>query len=150
MRRFLLVCLAAFLLAHVAAQTLTAVDPDSGATVIEVVTVDPVEGLPTTEILQTLTTTAAAGAVTGGAATGARTIGQQLITLPGATTVLQTALASGTVYDYSDWLKMVGTNTVAANAASAGERRWRVQSGWVGIGAGVLAGVGSGAWLVLV
>ncbi|KII93919.1 hypothetical protein PLICRDRAFT_171621 [Plicaturopsis crispa FD-325 SS-3] len=181
MRQILTVWFAAVLSlsGYVSAQTLTVTDPNSGATIVEVVTVDPVAGVATTETISTListstptTTTAAteqpvvnAGPVGQPAATtgtgvtiytytttdanGVTTAVVDTFTPTYPPTVAVTPTGTGTVLPYSQWLSMVGTNTVAANAVSAGERRWRVERSAVGVSIGVLVGIGSGAWLAL-
>lgn len=65
---------------------------------------------------------------------------QPLSTAPFTTT--------GTVLSYSDWLGLVGTNTVAAQQPSSGMTQWAVPSAMFKIAAGVAAGVLGGAWLV--
>lgn len=64
-------------------------------------------------------------------------------------TVPRTGLATGTILSYSQWLSMVGTNTVAADSSSAGAKRWSVSGKWVGIIAGLVVGAAGGAGLVL-
>jgi len=56
--------------------------------------------------------------------------------------------SSGTVMDYSAWLSLIGTNTVAATSA-AGER-WHFDNRLWGVAAALSAGVLGGAWVTLV
>ncbi|KAI5116384.1 hypothetical protein M0805_005881 [Coniferiporia weirii] len=173
----ILACLSAAL---VHAQTVTTTDA-LGETVIEVATLD-VNGLPTTEILQTVTTAADPGDETTAAATTTTTpLNQGPVAQPAATetgetiftytttdangdttaivdtftpsfvegTTLPPQTYTGTVLDYSSWLSLVGTNTVAADASTNSARAGRVSRGACGAGAALLAGVLGGAWLVV-
>ncbi|KAI9056803.1 hypothetical protein FKP32DRAFT_1598694 [Trametes sanguinea] len=155
------------------AQTITTTD-DLGETVIEVITIDPNLGLPTTEILQTLTTTTTPAAqdpdvqqgpvgqpqptVDNGAATvytytttdalGNPTAVVDTFTPTFLTTSTWLSAPAGTILDYSSWRSEVGTNTVAPSISGA-RVRWKVESGWLGIVASLFAGVAGGAWLAL-
>lgn len=54
---------------------------------------------------------------------------------------------SATILGFSQWLSMVGTNTVAAS--TNGAERWSVPNRVWGMGVGFLAGALGGAWLVI-
>ncbi|EJD07092.1 uncharacterized protein FOMMEDRAFT_165709 [Fomitiporia mediterranea MF3/22] len=170
---FILLCLSAVL---VRAQTQTLVDA-AGQTIVEVITLDPVQGLPTTQTLQTLQ---------GGAAQQTTTTTQPLnqgpVGQPAATTALVTTYVytttdalgdptvildtftptsvtgtvtpsqtfTGTILNYSSWLNIVGTNTVAADTASSATRLLPLlrNSYACAAGAALLSGTLGGAWLV--
>ncbi|KAI0325097.1 hypothetical protein GY45DRAFT_1330810 [Cubamyces sp. BRFM 1775] len=155
------------------AQEITTTD-ELGQTVVELITIDPNLGIPTTETLQTLTTTTTPAAAVPDPQQGP--VGQPQPTVGDAGPTVYTytttdasgetvavvdtftptfALTStwvsapaGTILDYSSWRKEVGTNTVAPPISGA-VPRWSVQSGWLGITAGVCAGIAGGAWLAL-
>ncbi|KAI0926436.1 hypothetical protein AcV5_008899 [Taiwanofungus camphoratus] len=55
--------------------------------------------------------------------------------------------SSGTILDYSEWLGMVGTNTVAASSGVS--PRWTPERKWFGMAIAILTGVVGGAWLVM-
>jgi len=132
-------------------------------------------GLPTTQTIQTLTSTTSTSTTTTSPFVQQGPVGQPAPTITGQTTVYQytttdaagdtivvtdtftasfqstqpppTQSFTGSVLDYSSWLSIVGTNTVpVSNAALA---RWAVPSSALRIGAGVVAGLVSGVWLVL-
>jgi len=60
-------------------------------------------------------------------------------------------LPSGTVWDYSSWLSLVGTNTAQANVinSTSGAMTWRLGGHAVAAGATVFAGALAGALVVL-
>jgi hypothetical protein len=62
-------------------------------------------------------------------------------------------LQEGTVWDYSSWLQVVGTNTVAPKQTNGVRRSFGMSEGeWkvrVGSLAGVVGGVVGGAWMVI-
>ncbi|OBZ72234.1 hypothetical protein A0H81_07446 [Grifola frondosa] len=165
----LLAILSTFCVLSVYTQTITTTD-DVGETVVEVITVDPVLGLPTTEILQTLTSTTSTTTTTPDVQGGP--VGQPAVTSAGPTVYVYTTTdavgdtidvtatftatfqtsvftpqSTGTILQYSQWLSMVGSNTVAPsqNAALA---PWNVDRTWIVIAVGTLTGVLGGAGLV--
>ncbi|KAI5998824.1 hypothetical protein EDD15DRAFT_2242061 [Pisolithus albus] len=72
---------------------------------------------------------------------------QGIFTPTGPATVLPTPTTTGTILDYSSWLAMVGTNTVAANAASG--MSLSIATGWYCLVVMVMAGLASGTWIVI-
>ncbi|KAI0759578.1 hypothetical protein BD413DRAFT_596287 [Trametes elegans] len=161
----------------VRAQTITTID-DLGQTVIEAITVDPLEGLPTTQTLQTLTTVPTTTSTTTQAPAGQQgPVGQPAATTANAqatvytytttnaagetvdvedtftptfsTTSTWASAPPGTILDYSAWQSMVGTNTVAATDISAASGRWSLQPRWMGVATSLCVGIAGGALLVL-
>ncbi|KAG9315133.1 hypothetical protein JVU11DRAFT_4256 [Chiua virens] len=187
-----LLCLAVILLLSVFAhaQTETAVNA-AGATVVEVLSVNPLNGLATTVILQTITgattsktalttasttsnllqTTALATttvpqgpvgqpasepATPGGPtpyeytttdANGNTVVQQGVFTPTTPGTVLPVPTTTGSVLGYSQWLSMVGTYTVPANAAH--RTSISVAAGWYYFAATAFAGLAGGVWLII-
>ncbi|OSC98535.1 hypothetical protein PYCCODRAFT_1439236 [Trametes coccinea BRFM310] len=154
------------------AQTVTTTDA-LGETVVEFITIDQNLGLPTTEILQTLTATTTTTTAPDGQqgpvgqpepttddgsptvytytttdALGDLTAVVDTFTPTFLTTSTWLSAPAGTILDYTAWRSEVGTNTVAPSI-SAARVRWKVESGWLGIAASLLAGVAGGAWLAL-
>jgi len=125
-----------------AQETASVIDPNSGYTMVQVVQTNSL-GVLTTLILETISPAAPPRSTSINTAP----IGQVQTTLPGQTTNPYTALATGTVLGYSDWLTMVGTNTVPAS--SAGMPRWKLDRVWYGVLSSLAAGVLGGAWVVL-
>ncbi|KAH7884578.1 hypothetical protein F5I97DRAFT_1929423 [Phlebopus sp. FC_14] len=70
---------------------------------------------------------------------------QGIFTPTGPATVLPPVTTTGTILDYSSWLKSLGTNTTPANAAS----RVSIATGWSCFVVTVFVGIGGGAWMVL-
>ncbi|KAI6107912.1 hypothetical protein F5141DRAFT_1119338 [Pisolithus sp. B1] len=70
-----------------------------------------------------------------------------IFTPTGPATVLPTPTTTGTILNYSSWLALVGTNTVAANAASRISQS--IATGWYCFVVMVIAGLASGAWIVI-
>ncbi|KAF9243560.1 hypothetical protein BU15DRAFT_43122 [Melanogaster broomeanus] len=66
----------------------------------------------------------------------------------GPATVLPTPTTTGSILNYSQWQSMVGTNTLAANAAS--RISTPVTTGWYYVVATTFTGLVGGAWLVMV
>ncbi|KAI0353794.1 hypothetical protein OH77DRAFT_1552368 [Trametes cingulata] len=152
----------------VRAQTITTTD-DLGQTVVEFITVDPLQGLPVTQTLYTLTTstTPAAdvpagqqgpvGAPPATTANAGPTVYTYTTTDAGGATIqvvdtftptfmtTSTWLSAppGTILDYSSWRSMVGTNTVAP-AISAASARWSLQPRWAVIATTLCAGMVGG------
>ncbi|KAL7279408.1 hypothetical protein ACG7TL_007250 [Trametes sanguinea] len=150
------------------AQTVTTTDA-LGETVVEFITIDQNLGLPTTEILQTLTATTTTTTAPDGQQgpvgqpepttddgsptdqcrpSGDLTAVVDTFTPTFLTTSTWLSAPAGTILDYTAWRSEVGTNTVAPSI-SAARVRWKVESGWLGIAASLLAGVAGGAWLAL-
>ncbi|KAG6334113.1 hypothetical protein ID866_4975 [Astraeus odoratus] len=97
--------------------TTTTSTPVGGGGVVEQTQSEPLTpGGPTP---YTYTTTNAAGETIAVVAT---------FTPTGPQTILPTPTTTGTVLDYSSWLGMIGTNTVAANAA--GQAWLPIATGW--------------------
>ncbi|KAI1786760.1 hypothetical protein LXA43DRAFT_1032386 [Ganoderma leucocontextum] len=160
----------AFCAVSVRSQTVTTINP-AGQTVVEVITVDPILGVPTTQTLQTLTAIAttqtttpqqgnqgpvgqpqtAAGGPTIYTYTTTDANGQTEAVVAtftasfGPTTGGSITASPGTILNYSTWRSSVGSNTVAV--INAGIARWSVQSRWVSIGLALCAGMTGGAWL---
>lgn len=57
-----------------------------------------------------------------------------------------TPSVTGTILDYTQWLSMVGTNTVAPETGSA--QRLGLAQSWMGLTSAVAVGVIGGGWLV--
>ncbi|TBU41344.1 hypothetical protein BD309DRAFT_1082157 [Dichomitus squalens] len=175
MRPFAIVAtVLAFCAVYVHTQTTTVID-DDGQTIVELITVDPDLGLPTTETLETLTAAATTTTTTPAQAAGPGPVGQpqtQQAAGPtiytytttdaagnteavvdtftpsfGPTTGGSITAAPGTIINYSSWRASVGSNTVAV--VSAGTSRWTVDKWWAGIGVALCAGITGGAWLAL-
>ncbi|KAI6025815.1 hypothetical protein F5J12DRAFT_810535 [Pisolithus orientalis] len=70
-----------------------------------------------------------------------------IFTPTGPATVLPTPTTTGTILNYSSWLAMVGTNTVAANAA--GRISLSIATGWYCLVVMVMTGLASGTWIVI-
>ncbi|KAG2146070.1 uncharacterized protein EDB93DRAFT_1149480 [Suillus bovinus] len=170
------------------AQTLTTTNI-AGATVVEVVTTNPVNGLATTQTLrQTITTntlSTTTSTTTPGTlqtiATTSTTPNQGPVGQPGTTvltpggptpytytttnaagstvavlatftptgpaTVLPTPSTTGTILNYSSYLASVGTS--AAATSSATRRVFSVSSGWYGLVASTMLGIGGGAYFII-
>ncbi|KAI0364310.1 hypothetical protein BV20DRAFT_974575 [Pilatotrama ljubarskyi] len=152
----------------VRAQTITTTD-ELGQTVVEFITVDPLQAIPVTQTLQTLTTTTPAvpagqqgpvGAPPATTANAEPTIYTYTTTDAGGDTIqvvdtftptfttTSTWLSAppGTILDYSSWRSMVGTNTVAP-AISGASARWSLEPRWAAIATSLCAGMMGGAWL---
>ncbi|KAM5544622.1 hypothetical protein V8D89_001520 [Ganoderma adspersum] len=156
-------------------QTVTTINL-AGQTVVEVITVDPNLGLPTTETLQTLTATATTQTTATTQAQGNQgPVGQPQTAVAGQTIYTYTTTdangeteavvatftpsfaptatagsitaAPGTILNYSSWRGSVGSNTVAVS--NAGIARWSVQPPWASVGVALCAGLTGGAWLAL-
>ncbi|KAG1852928.1 hypothetical protein C8R48DRAFT_723775 [Suillus tomentosus] len=171
------------------AQTLT-VTNIGGATVVEVVTTNPVNGLATTQTLQTLTSnslttnTLSTPTTTGPLqtiATTSTTQNQGPVEQPGSTvltpggptpytytttnaagstvavlatftptgpaTVLPTPTTTGTVLNYSSYVASVGTGAAATSGAT--RRAFSLSSGWYGLVASTMLGIGGGAYFIM-
>ncbi|RDX44004.1 hypothetical protein OH76DRAFT_1409487 [Lentinus brumalis] len=155
------------------AQQFTTID-ELGQTVVEVTTLDDL-GLPTTQTLLTLTSTAtpttttpAAGQVgpVGQPATPGTGITEYTYTTTDAAGNTQaivdtftpsfapTATAGtvtaqpGTILDYSSWKAAVGSNTVAVITSGA-FTRWSLHPRWLAVASALCAGFTGGAWLAL-
>ncbi|KAI6125128.1 hypothetical protein EDD16DRAFT_1560211 [Pisolithus croceorrhizus] len=70
-----------------------------------------------------------------------------IFTPTGPATVLPTPTTTGTILNYSSWLALVGTNTVAANAASRISQS--IATGWYCFAVMAIVGLASGAWIVI-
>ncbi|KAJ3716121.1 hypothetical protein EV361DRAFT_54361 [Lentinula raphanica] len=145
--RVLIFTFLTFLLAFVHAQTETVEDPDTGNTVVEVVTTNRLGVFTTSTISTILAATATATTATttqqqGGGVVGVPgttntvdpngptpytyttvvdgiTTAVEATFIPSFTTALGTpAPATGTILDYSQWLSEFGSSTTAANSAS--------------------------------
>ncbi|KAG0702780.1 hypothetical protein DFH29DRAFT_919693 [Suillus ampliporus] len=176
------------------AQTVTTTDL-AGNTVVEVTTVN-LAGLPTTQILQTITGTTLSNPLTAltttststtnpvlqTIATTSTTKGQQgpveqpastvlvpggptpytytttnaagstvavegIFTPTGPATVLPTPTTTGTIINYSSYLASVGTS--AAPTSGASRLALSLSSGWYGLVASTVLGIGGGAWFVM-
>ncbi|KAG1870715.1 hypothetical protein DFJ58DRAFT_22343 [Suillus subalutaceus] len=176
------------------AQTLT-VTNIAGATVVEVVTVNPINGLATTQTLQTvtgvttnplstntlLTTTTTPAGPLQTIATTTTTQNQGPVEQPGSTvlvpggptpytytttnaagstvavlatftptgpaTVLPTPTTTGTILNYSSYLASAGTSAVGTSSAT--RRAFSLSSGWYGLVASTMLGIGGGAWFIM-
>ncbi|KAG1804879.1 uncharacterized protein HD556DRAFT_1326876 [Suillus plorans] len=170
------------------AQTLT-VTNIGGATVVEVVTTNPVNGLATTQTVQTVTTnsltTNTLSTTTTGPlqtiATTSTTQNQGPVEQPGTTvltpggptpytytttnaagstvavlatftpsgpaTVLPTPSTTGTILNYSSYVASVGTGAAATSGAT--RRAFSLSSGWYGLVASTMLGIGGGAYFVM-
>ncbi|KAG1821559.1 uncharacterized protein BJ212DRAFT_1545914 [Suillus subaureus] len=178
------------------AQTLT-VTNIAGATVVEVVTVNPNNGLATTQTLwvksQTVTgvttnplsTNTLSTATTTGPlqtiATTTTTQNQGPVEQPGSTvlvpggptpytytttnaagstvaviatftptgpaTVLPTPTTTGTIINYSSYLASAGTSAVGTSGAT--RQAFSLSSGWYGLVASTMLGIGGGAWFIM-
>ncbi|KAI6129911.1 hypothetical protein EV401DRAFT_1927255 [Pisolithus croceorrhizus] len=144
----------------------------AGATVVEVLTTNS-RGVAATSILSTLaasvtnslatqltqttvalstSATQAAGgggvvAVTPGGPTPYTYTTTNALGETGPATVLPTPTTTGTILNYSSWLALVGTNTVAANAASRISQS--IATGWYCFAVMAIVGLASGAWIVI-
>lgn len=67
-------------------------------------------------------------------------------TFPPTINPVPTPTSQGTILNYSSWLAQVGTNTVPISNAAL--ERWAIAGGAWKVGAGLLAGVVGGAWIV--
>ncbi|KAH8112665.1 hypothetical protein DFH11DRAFT_1545630 [Phellopilus nigrolimitatus] len=164
MRYHVTVVLACLTAALVRAQTLTATNA-LGQTIIEVVTVNPIAGVATTQTFANNTTGRQPGPsrAAGATQTGQTTFQYTTTDAEGDTTVIQATFTpsfntivvspsqtfTGTVLGYSQWLSLVGTNTVAADSASSGGPKLHHVSRTLSVGAALLAGAMGGAWLVI-
>ncbi|KAG1781786.1 hypothetical protein EV702DRAFT_607161 [Suillus placidus] len=179
------------------AQTLT-VTNINGATVVEVVTVNPINGLATTQTLQTIntaltttslttntlsttTTTTSNGVLQTIATTSTTQQNQGPVEQPGSTvlipggptpytytttnaagstvavlatftptgpaTALPTPTTTGTIINYSSYLASVGTSAAATSGAT--RRAFSLSSGWYGLVASTMLGIGGGAWFIM-
>jgi len=79
-------------------------------------------------------------------ADGETVVLQGIFTPTGPATVLPNPTTTGVILNYSSWLKMVGTNTVPASAAT--RVSFHVSGGWYGIVFSGIVGVIGGVWLV--
>ncbi|KAI8969863.1 hypothetical protein BD414DRAFT_502391 [Trametes punicea] len=154
------------------AQTITTIDA-LGETVVEVITIDPNLGIPTTETLQTLTATTTTtpppevqqgpvgqpqptlnnAAPTVYTYTTTNALGETTAVVDTFTPTFETTSTwapppAGTILNYSSWRNEVGTNTVAP-PISGSSARWAVHSGWTGIAGSLAVGIAGGAWLAL-
>jgi hypothetical protein len=64
----------------------------------------------------------------------------------GPATVLPTPTTTGSIMDYSSYQAIYGTTTAAA---SGSRRAFLFSSGWCGLAASTILGIGSGAWFIL-
>ncbi|KAH7919371.1 hypothetical protein BV22DRAFT_1199517 [Leucogyrophana mollusca] len=80
-------------------------------------------------------------------ADGETVVLQGIFTPTGPVTALPNPTTTGVVLNYSSWLKMVGTNTVPASAAT--RVSFRLSGGWYGIALSSMVGIVGGTWLVL-
>lgn len=179
------------------AQTLT-VTNINGATVVEVITLNPL-GLATTQILQTITgpttnplptntlSTSTTSTTPGGvlqtiATTSTTQQNQGPVEQPGSTvltpggptpytytttnaagatvavlgtftptgpaTVLPTPTTTGTILNYSSYVASVGTPSAAATSGAT-RRSFSLSSGWHGLLASAMLGIGGGAWFIM-
>ncbi|KAI0749950.1 hypothetical protein C8Q80DRAFT_1218954 [Daedaleopsis nitida] len=155
------------------AQTITTTDA-LGQTVVEEITIDPLQGLPTTNILETLTapttattpaqdqgqqgpvgappgTTAAVGGATPYTYTTTDANGDTIAVVATftptftATGTPQGDPPVGTVLNFSSWKQSVGTNTVAA--INSGLCRLSLDPRWLYVTSMLCAGLTGGAWL---
>jgi len=62
-------------------------------------------------------------------------------------TVLPNPTTTGVVLQYSSWLALVGTNTIAASGGAA--PAWNPSRGWYGAGLSIIASVAGGIWIFL-
>ncbi|KAG1750254.1 hypothetical protein EDB19DRAFT_1825281 [Suillus lakei] len=177
------------------AQTLTVTDIN-GATVVEVVTLNPL-GLATTQTLSTIagltpnplttntlsttTTTTTPAGILQTIPTTTATQNQGPVEQPGSTvlepggptpytytttnadgstvavlatftptgpaTVLPTPTTTGTVINYSSYIASVGTGAAATSGAT--RRAFSLCSGWYGLVASTMLGIGGGAWFIM-
>ncbi|GJE85673.1 hypothetical protein PsYK624_017520 [Phanerochaete sordida] len=192
----------ALLAVSVLSQTITTTDL-LGETIVEVITIDPLLGLPTTQTLQTLTDPLAATPTSSTTdplalppATSSTTssittplapatpVPQGPVGAPPATTLAgptvytytttdangatigvvdtftpiyapstpYTAMSTGTILPYSQWLSMVGGASAAASAEaqlSSGSQSLKLGGSMLHSMTGCLAGILAGAWVVL-
>ncbi|KAI6042460.1 hypothetical protein EDC04DRAFT_2658225 [Pisolithus marmoratus] len=80
-------------------------------------------------------------------ALGETTVVEGIFTPTGPATVLPTPTTTGTILNYSSWLAMVGTNTVAANAAT--HVSLSIATGWYCLIVMVMTGLASGTWIII-
>lgn len=86
----------------------------------------------------TYTTTNAAGATVAVLGT---------FTPTGPATVLPTPTTTGTIINYSSYLASVGTSAAATSGAT--RRAFSLSSGWYGLVASAMLGIGGGAWFIM-
>ncbi|KAJ3476138.1 hypothetical protein NLI96_g11370 [Meripilus lineatus] len=164
----------------VRSQTITTTNAQ-GATIVQVISTDPVALTPVTSIVQTLaaTPTSPPSVVTasiGGPDVQQGPVGQPAPTLQQAPSTVYTytttdangntvaivdtytpsfpssrppvRITSGSILPYSEWLSLVGTNTVLP-AHSAAMVRWSLENNLLLMSLGVLTGMLGGAWLAI-
>jgi len=169
------VVLGTFFAALARAQTTTITDA-AGNTIIEVITIDPVQEIPVTSTIETIPAAAAQttttttpldqqqGPVAQPAATeaGQTTFRYTTTDAAGDTIVVTDTFTPsfaptagttpiptfvGTILSVNQWLSMVGTNTVPV--ANAAIERWKFPRTLLSIGSAMLAGAVGGVWIVL-
>jgi len=86
----------------------------------------------------TYTTTNAAGSTVAVLAT---------FTPTGPATVLPTPTTTGTILNYSSYVASVGTGAAATSGAT--RRAFSLSSGWYGLVASTMLGIGGGAWFIM-
>jgi hypothetical protein len=86
----------------------------------------------------TYTTTNAAGSTVAVLAT---------FTPTGPATVLPTPTTTGTILNYSSYVASVGTGAAATSGAT--RRAFSLSSGWYGLVANTMLGIGGGAWFIM-
>ncbi|KIM64259.1 hypothetical protein SCLCIDRAFT_641071 [Scleroderma citrinum Foug A] len=80
-------------------------------------------------------------------AAGNPTVVQGIFTPTVPPTVLPSPTTTGTIIDYSSWVAIIGTNTVAANAAS--HVSLSIATGWYCFVVMAVASLASGTWFVI-
>ncbi|KAI0951611.1 hypothetical protein AcW1_008614 [Taiwanofungus camphoratus] len=128
------------------AKTATTTSPTTTATTTTPLQQGPVGQPPATTAGGGTGTTIAFQYTTTNAA-GATVVEQATFIPTFAPTTEPVPASSGTILDYSEWLGMVGTNTVAASSGVS--PRWTPERKWFGMAIAILTGVVGGAWLVM-
>ncbi|EMD33302.1 hypothetical protein CERSUDRAFT_117925 [Gelatoporia subvermispora B] len=77
------------------------------------------------------------------------TVALTAIFTPTSPAALTHSTTAGTILQYSQWLSLIGTNTVPATTNAAAPAPLSLEHRWFGMAAGTLVGVLGGAWLVL-